>query len=162
MPENEKPTDKEAKLLADDPSLEHNILKPSEVLAAREAASKKIEAERRKAAMKAVEETESRRLQDVEGFTTGITTNDELVDITLDLAPFCAQLVVNMKPYFHGHTYRVPRHVANSLREMMQRGWKHQDEIDGKSLTEQFQRPRLTVLSPVRGVFNAPRAANAV
>lgn len=152
---DEKKVD-EAALLAADPTLEHHILKPSEVLAARATALKKMEAERRKNAMAAVEKEEAKRLQEEEGQVTGAGVLDEMVDITLDLAPFVDRIVVNLRPFFHGQTYRVPRHVAMSLRETMQRGWRHQDEIDGKSLTAHYQRPRLTEISPVRGIKNAP------
>jgi hypothetical protein len=81
-----------------------------------------------------------------------------MVRITLDLAPHSPFVVLNHRPYYHAQTYTVPRHVAETLREIQQRGWRHQDEIDGKTLSEHYQRARQTGLSPVKGVTNSPQA----
>lgn len=135
----------------------HPLLSNSEVLEARASARRKIEAERRKAAMKQVEDEETARLRKEEGLVTGHTSNDQMVKITLNLAPHsnCIRLNGN-DVYYHQFTYEVPRHVANSLREIQARGWIHQDEIDGKSLTQHYQNARSSEVSPIAGVTNAP------
>ena len=141
----------------------HAVLSNDEVLEARARARAKIEKERRAAAMKAVEAEETTRLRLEEGLVTGVSENDEPVSITLDLAPHSDCIRTNGvegSVYWHGFTYTVPRHVANSLREIQARGWIHQDEIDGKNLTQHYQNKRVTVLSPIRGTINAPARPN--
>ena len=75
-----------------------------------------------------------------------------MVRITLDLAPFQGHLTVNFNDYHHGQTYTVPRHVANSLREMQANGWRHESQINGKSLTEHYQRAEEAQISGVHGL----------
>lgn len=134
----------------------HPILSNEEFEAAKLAARAALETERKKAARKAVLETETQRLREEEGMSAG-GVKDEKVRIMLDLAPHSPYILINSRPYYHGQTYTVPRHVAETLREVQQRGWRHQDEIDGKSLSEHYQRARQTELSPTF-VKNAPSA----
>lgn len=120
----------------------HAILTNDEVLAARAKARARLDAERRKAAMKRVEDEETERLRLEEGLTTGDAVKDELVDIVIDLAPHSDKIVINGQAYHQGFTYTVARHVADSLRETMSRGWAHQDEIDGKNKAQIFAQKR--------------------
>jgi hypothetical protein len=145
----------------------HPILSPDQVRAARAEARQRVEAARVKSAQKALIDEETLRLEREEGFTTGAKQNDEMVRITLDLAPFQASstkqsgLTLNFKTYFHNCTYTVPRHVANTLREMQAQGWRHQHEIEGKSLTEHYQRAEEPSISPtgIKSPFAGARAA---
>jgi hypothetical protein len=134
----------------------HPFLSNEEVLEARAEAHRQIDAERRKKAKKHLIDQEKLRLEREEGFTTGDGVKDQIVKITLDLAPHSAHIVLNLRPYYHGQTYKVPRHVAETLREIQQSGWRHQNEIEGKSLTQHYQRARTTGLSPIKGISNAP------
>ena len=135
----------------------HPFLSNEEVREARAEAHRQIDAERRKKAKKHLIDQEKLRLEREEGFTTGDGVKDQIVKITLDLAPHSAHIVLNLKPYYHGQTYKVPRHVAETLREIQQSGWRHQNEIEGKSLTQHYQRARTTGLSPITGVINGPK-----
>lgn len=137
----------------------HPLLSNEEVLAARAEARAALEADQRKAAKKKIVEDEKQRLRTEEGLVTGDGTKDQMVRISLDLAPHSPFIVLNHRPYYHAQTYVVPRHVAETLREIQQNGWRHQDEIDGKTLKEHYQRARDTGLSPVKGVTNAPARA---
>ena len=162
-----------ADLVGDDPEedLSHPILSPEQVKEARAKARDKVTAARTKAAMQALMDEETLRLEREEGFTTGAAVNDEVVRMTLDLAPFqrsanggCG-LTVNFKTYEHGVTYTVPRHVANSLREMQANGWRHEATVKGKSLSDYYQRAEEAKISGVFGVqsrFQAHRQARAV
>lgn len=142
-------------------SAEHPLLSAKEVADAKARARAKIEADAKKAAIKRIEEDETQRLRTEEGLVTGDSAKDEMVSLTLDLAEHSANIVINGRPYWHGHPYTVPRHVADSLREMQARGWRHQDEVDGKDLAQHYQRARATVVSAVRGVRNAPQPVAA-
>lgn len=105
-------------------------------------------------------EAEKARLLSEEGLVTGIGVKDELVSITIDVAEFAPGIVVNMRPYWHGHTYQVPRHLAETLREIMQRTHLHQNSVDGKDMKHFYHNARATTLSPT-GAKNAPKRPDA-
>lgn len=138
----------------------HPLLSNAEVLEIRAQARAQLEKERLVAAKKALLQEETERLRQEEGMVTG-GVGDEMVDITIILPIFSDRIVVNQRAYFHSRTYRVPRHVANSLSETMWRGHRHQEEVEGHSMTQLYQNARGTVLSPVRGTVNAPRRFDA-
>ncbi len=138
----------------------HPILSNADVLAARAKAKARLDKERHAAAMKAVEEAEAERLRVEEGLVTGDGAKDELVEMTLDLAQHSQNITLNGRPYWHGFTYKVPRHVADTLRDIQAQGWKHQDVVDGKDLTQHYQANRKTFLKMVGtsvGVKDAPK-----
>jgi len=145
----------------------HPILSNAQVLEARAKARSKIEKERVATAMKSVEDEETRRLRREEGLTarTGVSHADEIVSITMDLAPYQPYLnlgdIIDGQRYWHGYTYQVPRHVADTLRELMARGWAHQHETEGKDLLQHYQNARDTVISAVSGTQNAPKRPDA-
>lgn len=62
----------------------------------------------------------------------------EQVEVTLDLAPYCTEIVLDNRHFLQGVTYTVRATQAQVMREIMQRTWTHQAEIDGKS--ENFYR----------------------
>lgn len=141
----------------------HPILTNEEVAKAKASARDKVQAEQRKAALKQVEAEETVRLRREEGLTTGIGVKDEIVSLTIDLPPFAACLRVDFdREFHHGHTYQVPRHVADSLREMMDREWKHEDEVKGRSLSEHYGAARNVKLNGVTGAkTEAPKVVYA-
>jgi hypothetical protein len=67
---------------------------------------------------------------------------DQFVSVTLDLAPFAAFLLIDGHPFWHGQTYSVPVKQAAVLYEQAQRGWQHQDEIDGRSRFNAYRKPQ--------------------
>lgn len=137
---------------------EHPLLSRAEVDEIRKQARQEIEDARRVTAKKELLKAEKQKLREDMGLYVGGPA-DELVYCTLDLAEHSPFLQINTTRYYHGATYKVPRHVADTLREMQARGHRHQDEIDGKSLTQHYQRNRNTSLSPKRGISNAPQRA---
>lgn len=146
----------------------HPLLSNDEVLAARDKARKKIEDEQKAFALAAIEKAELTRLREEEFVVVG-GVEDELVHITIDLPEFGGALYTNMKPYYHGHTYTVARHVARDLCWRMQSMWQHQLlQIDGKKLRDTYYRNaalglgmRDTKISGTGGVTNAPPASFA-
>lgn len=134
----------------------HHILTNAEYRTAQDGARDQLVKERRLAAIKAVKEEELQRLRNEEGMVTGDKAKDQMVQITLDLAPHSDRVTINMAAYWHGFTYTVPRHVADTIRDMQARGWVHQDEIDGKSRTQHYQANRKTIMNKVGGVQDAP------
>lgn len=135
---------------------EHPVLSAQEIAEIRAEARKKVEAERRSAARAEMLERELNAARREAGLTTG-GPNDEMVNITLDLAEHSEDIKINGCSYRHGGTYRVQRHLAETLREIMYRGWKHQNEVDGKSLTQFYQKARPYTLNMATGA--ARRAA---
>ena len=139
----------------------HPILTKAEIEQARATARKRLEAERKKAAMKAVEEEETLRLQVEEGMTVGGPA-DDMVTIIIDVPRFAAcdrvstGLAINGRPYRHGETHTVPRHVADTLRSMMFMCWQHeQREIRGDRWAEAYRPPHLTHINH-GAVLNPP------
>ena len=124
-----------------------SILTDKEIADAKAKARANIEKKAKDAATKKLIEDEELRLQREEGLITGDPAKDEYVNITIDLPEFCDRVTVDGAEFFHGHTYKMPRHQANSIRETMSRTWAHQSEIEGKSLTQAYQARRLPVLS---------------
>lgn len=81
----------------------------------------------------------------------GVAKGDN-VDINIDLAPFADRIVVDGKTYMHGAMVRVPRKVAASLQEQIQRTWQHQEGLQGKN-ENAYRKPRMqTVGGPSQGV----------
>lgn len=125
----------------------HPVLTVAEQIAALKSAELAVAAERKKQALASFEKKERERLSGKVGQLTGDPDKDEIVHVTIDLAEFTDRLVVNGVQYIHGQTYQVPRHVANSLREMCARTHAHQNELDGKGMAELHRRPQAPVLS---------------
>ena len=92
---------------------------------------------------------EKHRLQVEEGLTTGNSYMDEIVNITIDLAPFAPSIIINGRSYWHGKNYPVARHVAMSLQETMFNTWKHQGTIKGESLSEFYAKKHVDELYTV-------------
>jgi hypothetical protein len=158
-------------LSAEDEGLDpnHPILTIEEQRAARATAQKEIAAEARKAAIKDLVAKEKAKLGSAR--KTGDPIKDEMVDITLDLAPYMAAdklhsgIKLDGVTYLHGHTYTVARHIADTLRDIQWNGWKHDNEINGKGLADRARLPsgavaRNTTLSGVRGVIAGMPQAN--
>lgn len=136
------------------------VLTDDEIAEIKAKARKQLDDERKKAAKKSLLEQELERLRMEEGMVTG-GAGDQMVNIRIDLYEGAQSIVVNMRPYWHGKTYTVPRHVANSLRETMWRCWDQERIRRGESLRELYAAGRKTVISAVRGVTHAPRTPDA-
>lgn len=138
---------------------DHPLLSEKEVAQAIVEARERVRKEQIAEAKKKVIDEEVLRLKREAGKHTGEGVKDELVWVTLDLAEHCDRIVINHEPFYHGFTYHVPRHVANTLREMAARGWIHQDIIDGRDKAQSMMRRRSTSISGRTGVVeNAPQA----
>lgn len=127
----------------------HPLFTTKELDEIKAAARAEVMADKKKAAKKMMMEEEKIRLQREEGLTTGNSHMDEMMTLTIDLAPFSDRVLVNQQPYWHGKQYTVPRHVAESLRETMFRTWQHQNEIDGKGLREFYAKQHVEQLFQV-------------
>lgn len=155
------PADLAAALAATDEAEErlHPILSNEKVRELQAKARDQIMKEKEKAAEADFLLGEKQRLAREEGLVTGNGIKDEPVTISLDLAEHSDRIVINMVPYWHGHTYTVPRHLADTLREMQSRGHDHQNQVEGKSIADRFRRPHNTVFNGKTGVVkHAPQA----
>lgn len=120
----------------------HPVLSNAEVLEIRAAAARKLEEERHKAAKKQLEAETLAELRRDANLLTGDGIKDEIVTVTMDLAEHSACVNLDGRQYWHGQSYDVPRHVSDTLRDIQARGWKHQDEVDGKNLEAQHRANR--------------------
>lgn len=104
-----------------------SVLTVEDQMRLRKEAEATVQAERKKAAEAAFLD----RLLDEERRNTGV--EEELVQVTLNLAEFCDRITLDGRIYFQGRTYTVPVSVFDTIRDIAFRTWQHQDEIDGKS-----------------------------
>lgn len=74
---------------------------------------------------------------------------DDLVDVTINLAPNAEVLTTNGQQYWHGKTYRVSAAVARDLNDRMGATWRHENQIHGES-ENQYRRQTQRRLSERR------------
>ena len=138
----------------------HPILTEEQVEKARLNARKRIEKQRLEAAMKQAEEEEVQRLAREEGFTTGIDAKDEIVDVVIDLAPYSDRIIIDGVQYMHARTYSMPRHKADSIREICYRTKMHEHDIKDENLQTFYGRKYQTQVNGKTGVaVNLPPAS---
>ncbi len=94
---------------------------------------------------------EKQRLLREEGLTTGNGAQDQIMSISIDLAPYAPYININGQCYYHGRTYQVPRHVADTLRDQMFQTWKHQNQIDGKDAAQFYAAKHIAEMYSVAG-----------
>lgn len=74
--------------------------------------------------------------------------SEQIVSVSVDLAPFLPHIAIDGLLFFHGYTYDVPRTQAIVIYEQMQRSWMHQDEIEGRSRFNPYRRPQQLRIGP--------------
>jgi hypothetical protein len=79
---------------------------------------------------------------------------EQLEYILLDMAGHAPYIMLDGVQFFHGQTYEVTRSVANTMREIVARGWKHEDEIGGAN-RDLYRRPRNTTMSMKTGMVRS-------
>lgn len=86
-------------------------------------------------------------------------TLDELVELTLNLGYEGQAFIQLNQPhgicYHHGVTYKVPRHIANTLNEIAFAGFRLRKHTRGESFFR--ERDHGTVLSGISGQSSVPR-----
>lgn len=87
--------------------------------------------------------------------------DEQYVEVMIDIAPFERHIMIDGTQYFHGYRYPVEQRRALVLYEQMQRGWQHQDEIDGRRKSDAYRRPMNHILGP-QHMGQATRGANGV
>lgn len=128
----------------------HPVLTDAQVETAKAAARKKAEAARVKSAQELLEKEETQRLMTEEGITSGGPLND-MVEITLDLAPASEYIAINGKRYLHGRKYTVRRAVANDLLWIQDRGHENERARLGQDRFAFYQRKRAPEIKHVGG-----------
>jgi hypothetical protein len=68
----------------------------------------------------------------------------QMEDVFIDLPGHAVRLLIDGVEYLHGFTYEVNSLQAQTMREMVQRAWDHEDEIGGAN----------------RNFYNKPRNLN--
>lgn len=104
-----------------------SILTEDEVAELELQAEKEVEDERRAAA-------KAQMLADLKSKKSRAAGLEEAyTDVYVDLAPYCDRILLDNRAFLQGQTYNVSVSQAATMREIMQRSWGHQSEIDGKS-----------------------------
>jgi hypothetical protein len=86
---------------------------------------------------------------------------EEQVTFLVDLAGHSQYLRVDNQRFYHGYTYTRPYSVAETVFNMMDQGWRHEEETGGANKNA-YRKPRETGLSATRGVTNAPMAQESI
>lgn len=100
----------------------------------REQAREKVLADRKDEAEKAL------LAQYLEEERRALEPAKQMMGITLDLAPYTKQALIDGREYWHGYYYEVPKDLFDVLAEMQARSWQHDDEV-GSPNRNQYQRP---------------------
>ena len=129
----------------------HPLLTNAEFRAAEKKAKDRLLKEQKTAAMAAVEKETLEAIRGREGLVTGDAAKDELIDVHLDLYEGADHIMLSGVRYDHGRTRRVPRHIADTLREIAARGHNHQTELDGKGIAGRQTRQGNTTLNARTG-----------
>jgi hypothetical protein len=124
-----------------------SMLTPAEIETARQTARDRVAAKSKKAALEEVIAAETRLLE----LKTGDGYKDEEIWVTIDLAPYSDRLVIDGTVYLQGHTYKLPRHMVNSMRESMMRSWDHEADIKGESLRQKLGQYRAKNFGTLEG-----------
>lgn len=141
-------------------------LSPEDLVRIRAKAAKMVAEERKRALEAQALEAALEEIRGKEGLVIGDPVEDEIVNITINLADgACGRspngnelngIRVNGREYQQGKTYPVQRHVARSLMEAMWRTWVHEHGITDKPWSDFYRKPRHTMVSARRGITNAP------
>ena len=118
----------------------HPVLTNAEYDAAVAEAQKRLDDAERKAAREKMIADSMDALRRERNALTGVIDQDEEVNITIDVAEYTDRLIIDGQQFFHGSTYKVPRHKAATLNEMMFRSYMHQAQLDGKDPQEAYRR----------------------
>lgn len=141
---------------AEEIDLDAPLLSAEDIERIRAKARAQVAAERKKQAEAQLLAEELEKIRGKQGQLTGDPRLDELVNVMIDCGENTDRIVINGRPFFHGRQYTVPRHVAESLREIMWRTQMHEHSITEKPLSAFYQRPHNTAISR-KGIENGPR-----
>jgi hypothetical protein len=134
--------------------VDHSLISEERREELRLEAQQKIDAERVKSAeddyLKKAE-LELRRAHD---------PDEEMIEITLDLAEHSDRITIDGVMYFHGYTYKVPLNTYRTILEIQSRGWDHQAIVDGKNVNS-YRKAHNLRISPVHGTVNTSQLQRA-
>lgn len=114
--------------------------------------------------VKAKERVEKARTEAAEdAYLKEVIRQEELADkpeeqieyVFLDLAGHTEYIMLDGVRFFHGQTYEVTKSVADSMREVVARGWDHEDEV-GMANRGTYRKP----MNTPRDLNISPRHAN--
>ena len=76
------------------------------------------------------------------------TPSDRYEKLMINAAPYVPFIMLDGVQFYHGYTYEVTASQAAVLREQMERSWRHQDEIDGRSRFNAYRTQRNQTIGP--------------
>jgi hypothetical protein len=118
----------------------HPVLTNAEVEEAIAEAKKRLDAAERKAARDKLIAESMDQIRRERNALTGQVDLDEEVTVTIDVAEYTDRIILDGEQFFHGQTYKLPRHKAATVNEMMFRSYMHQAQLDGKDPQEAYRR----------------------
>lgn len=123
-------------------------LTPEEIAKIRAEAKKQIAEEQRKALVAAALETALEEERIARGLAPkkGAPVPKSMDSLTIELPEFSPCIVLDGQKFYPGFTYTVSSEQAQTLRDIMARAKRHDDEIHGRWF-DNYRRPRRVVLS---------------
>jgi hypothetical protein len=69
---------------------------------------------------------------------------EEQIALLIDLPGNADHIRIDGNRFYHGHTYTIPYSVAETLNHMMDRGWRHEEEVGGANSNEYRKKLKTT------------------
>jgi hypothetical protein len=105
-----------------------------------------VKEEKKKVAMKALEDAFTKKAKEHVGLAEPSLT------LTVNLAPFANHIMIDGLTYFHGQAISVPLSRARDILSQQARTWDHQAEIEGKNKLQYRTRGVTLSGKPVGGL----------
>lgn len=119
-----------------------------------------LEAVRRELEDEAKEEARKRRMERYREHVRMETRRragllEPQVTLVIDVAGYADGVTIDGRKYFHGHQYTLPQSEADSVLEIMQRTWEHEDAVGGAN-RDQYRRPQPLIAGQTAHGFKPP------
>ena len=115
---------------------------------ARADAIAKVNKEKRKALLLKIAQEEEALVKAEMGQLSGEPQMDEIVSCPIELPEWSPDIKLNGMRYQAGVTYPVPRHVANTLMEIMQANRNLEHNLSGKKKSEYYRAAKPILVTP--------------
>jgi len=120
-----------------------------------------LEEANKQSAIKLLVAAEKQRLRREEGLVTGASALDEMIKIVIECEDFQNPIILNGVEYWKTSEYTVPRHVANTILEMQDRGRRHERDRKGEKWDAYYAKPHKWEFSGVKGLIKDSAKAEA-
>lgn len=80
----------------------------------------------------------------------GLTDHrDDIIEFLVNVGPFADRIVIDGTVYQHGHWYKMPRRVYDSMRDIMARSWESEDRAGNPNKAFAQERAMIGGINPM-------------